>query len=663
MKRIAYFVVATLVAAVSCSKEVNPVVDNDQPVVEDNQPVSTVQKMSFTAYADNGDETRTALDGDNRVSWAAEEAIYVFDGKAPRKFVTHEGGYVVTFDGVADQADTYYAVSPAATMGGNTITATIPVFQTATANSFDPKAAISVAVSNTNPDGTNVLKFKNAAAAVKFKISNDDVTKIRLDAINGEKLAGKASITLDSDNMPHLQMVESEAESCVILTGAFVANTDYVIAVAPGTYEGGFRLTLVKADGKYASFANTNSQTLERSDLMNFGTMPEVTNWKETLHEFTDEITRSTTGVTGNSYTAWENKKCTNSGSSKAVYAGQSAGDYSSVQLRSDTKNGVYSGIVTTTSGGKVKSVTVVWNNNTAEGRKLEVYGKNTAYDGWSGASDLYSESTAGELLGSIVKGTSTTLNISGDYKYIGLRSESGAMYLTKITIVWEAAGESPYEEPTGVSPVLQILDQTPATGSLPAMNAEGSFKVNANVPWTLSVNNEDIVDYELTKDGDVTTVSAVFDNLGESENARTVVFTISSSEGSEQNVTFVQSKTPDPETIDISTKGYSRAQEVTTVQGDSFSISFNKGTNNNTPKYYDDSVRVYGGGYFTVTSSYTMAKIEITFGSGEDTNAITSNVGSYNTGVWTGSASSVKFTIGGSSGNRRIKAIKVTFQ
>lgn len=663
MKHVPFIVAVTvLMAAASCSKEVNPVVENDQPVVENNQLVSTVQKMTFTAYADNGDETRTSLSADNKVNWAAGESIYVFDGKAPRKFVANEGGSVVTFSGEADQAGTYYAVSPAATMTGTTINATIPVFQTATAGTYDPKAAISVAVSNTNPNGTNELKFKNAAALVKFQISDENVTKIRLDAINGKKLAGKATITLESDNTPTLQMVDSEAESCVILqpaSGAFNTGTDYVIAIAPGTYAGGFKLTLIKSDNKYASFSNTSSQTLDRSAIMNFGTLPAVKTWKETLQEFTDVITPSLIGVTSTSYSQWDGLQCANSEHSEAVYAGQSAGSHSSIQLRATSP----SGIVSSTSGGTVKSVTVVWNTNTVDGRELEVFGSNTAYDEWD-AADLYNQNKDGDYLGSIVKGSSTsTLTITGVYKYIGLRSKENAMYLDKISIVWEAAGGSPYEEPTVTPSVFQVLDQTPATGTLPATNAEGSFKVKANVPWNLTVDNESAVDYELTTNGDITTVSAVFANLGESESTRTVVFTITPSEGTAQEVTFVQSKTPDPETIDLSQKGFEYQEVISVVEGNNFSISFNKGTNSTTPKYYNDSVRIYGGGYFTVSSNYTIKTIEITFGDGDGSNTISSDAGSYANGVWRGSASSVKFTIGGTSGHRRIKAINVTFQ
>lgn len=130
------------------------------------------------------------------------------------------------------------------------------------------------------------------------------------------------------------------------------------------------------------------------------------------------------------SYTSWSGK----TGTSGAVYAGNSSGDKSSIQLRSKNSN---SGIVTTAtaSGKKVTKVTVTWHSDTVAGRTLEIYGKASAY---TQATDLYNDSSKGTLLGTIVKGTSTELTITGDYSYIGLRSSADAMYLTEVDITWE---------------------------------------------------------------------------------------------------------------------------------------------------------------------------------------------------------------------------------
>ena len=148
----------------------------------------------------------------------------------------------------------------------------------------------------------------------------------------------------------------------------------------------------------------------------------------------TDVLNREWTEVSGTTYKDWNGKTARSS----AVYAGNSAGGKESIQLRSDASKDA-AGIITTTSGGKATNITVVWHDETADGRTLNVYGKNSAY---SAVADLRDGNKRGTLLGTIVKGTSTSLTINDDYEYIGLCSNSGAMYLTSIAITWATDGE-----------------------------------------------------------------------------------------------------------------------------------------------------------------------------------------------------------------------------
>ena len=119
-------------------------------------------------------------------------------------------------------------------------------------------------------------------------------------------------------------------------------------------------------------------------------------------------------------------------------------------------------------------------------------------------------------------------------------------------------------------------------------------------------------------------------------------------------------------ETVTFSEQGYENGQEVSSYTGNDFTVTFDKGTNSNTPKYYNTgaAIRVYGGGYFTVSSSTkTITQIVVGFGSGDGSNEIMTNVGTYDSGSWIGSASSVKFTVDGTTGHRRIASIAVTYE
>ena len=148
--------------------------------------------------------------------------------------------------------------------------------------------------------------------------------------------------------------------------------------------------------------------------------------WAQTTVK--DELTASDFAATGNTYTDFSDVSKT----SDAVYAGNSAKDGSgNIQLRSKNSN---SGIVSTTSGGTVKSVkiTVGSGSNT-----IDVYGSNKAY---TAASDLYGDNK-GTKIGSLTETGTITFPAETDYKYVGIRSNNGAIYLSSIEITWNTSG------------------------------------------------------------------------------------------------------------------------------------------------------------------------------------------------------------------------------
>jgi len=148
-----------------------------------------------------------------------------------------------------------------------------------------------------------------------------------------------------------------------------------------------------------------------------------------------DVLTRANTTSTNSTYKEWSGQTLM----SGATYAGLSAGGNSSIQLSKAVTAGL-PGIVTTASGGNVRKIVVTWNDNTAAGRILTIYGKSTAYES---IKDLEEESKRGIALGTIVKGTSTELVVEGDYQYIGM-SANNALYLTEIQITWENSVPTP---------------------------------------------------------------------------------------------------------------------------------------------------------------------------------------------------------------------------
>ena len=152
----------------------------------------------------------------------------------------------------------------------------------------------------------------------------------------------------------------------------------------------------------------------------------------------TDELTATTLNITS-SY----NKFATQTLSSGASYDGAAFIDSNNpkgiqIKAKKDTK-GFYTGIITSASGGTIKSITINFNSNNSNA--LGIYGKNTAY---TTADDLFG-SAAGELIKSVPNSkTAVTITPDKAYKFIGFKSNKGTIYIDKITIVWEKAATTP---------------------------------------------------------------------------------------------------------------------------------------------------------------------------------------------------------------------------
>ena len=118
---------------------------------------------------------------------------------------------------------------------------------------------------------------------------------------------------------------------------------------------------------------------------------------------------------------------------------------------------------------------------------------------------------------------------------------------------------------------------------------------------------------------------------------------------------------------LTFSSLGYADQTDVTTSPiaiCTDISVTFNTALGDNAPKYYTSgtAIRVYQNNTFVVatTGSDPITSIYITFGSSDGTCEISANTGTYSSGTWTGSASSVTFTLAGSGTNRRISSIEV---
>lgn len=118
-------------------------------------------------------------------------------------------------------------------------------------------------------------------------------------------------------------------------------------------------------------------------------------------------------------------------------------------------------------------------------------------------------------------------------------------------------------------------------------------------------------------------------------------------------------------ETIDLTAQGFTNAQVVEAVTQGDVTLTFDKGTNSNAPKYYNtgSAVRCYGSNTITVSAKGASIKaVTLSFGDSDGSNEITANEGAFDGTNWSGEATEIVFTIGGTSGNRRIAKVEVTY-
>ena len=258
MKIMKFFLLAAAaVAAISCAKELSPI-ENENPT-----PEVELVPMTFTASYSEAD-TKVAYE-DGATVWKEGDKIMVIasTGTATEFTATSVDGKNATFEGLTENAESYYAVSPASAYVGNDIAngkiyANIPQNQTAVAGSFDPKAFLSVA----SNEGSE-LYFRNSCSVVGFKLSAPaGVKSVRFTATNQTNLAGTGVVK--TSNIPtHTWDGTYEGRSAFDMItlnapeGGFLADTDYYLTIRANTCPNGIKV-YVEYEDQVKSRNSTN---------------------------------------------------------------------------------------------------------------------------------------------------------------------------------------------------------------------------------------------------------------------------------------------------------------------------------------------------------------------------------------------------------------------
>ena len=245
----------------------------------------------FTVTVSHGVATKTTLVEGFKTYWTYEDELTVFDAQLTNRCFAYrsseDNGKTAVFETpeFIMPSEEHLATSPlvavypyneALTFAYPEMTLTglnIPAAQVAKADNFDPTATIALAFSNAA--GKDNLTFNNLYSLLKLEVRKDDVKKVTVKA-NGvnDKLVGTGSIQFNQLGGYEFTMTEGTNE--VVLSGEFVKDNTYYVAVAPGTYANGFSVYLDDTQVK----TTTDSKTLQANYVYNLGNLKASRNLK-----------------------------------------------------------------------------------------------------------------------------------------------------------------------------------------------------------------------------------------------------------------------------------------------------------------------------------------------------------------------------------------------
>lgn len=286
-------------------------------------------------------------------------------------------------------------------------------------------------------------------------------------------------------------------------------------------------------------------------------------------------------------------------------------------------------------------------------------------------------------------KGSGITISVSDGYKLTGITG----LWTSNVTAVngtlssgsWSPANNSTTTSveiynsgsstASGCTVITVSYESTGSGGSDPVAvtgvaldEDEITLAVGEKQTLTATVSPAGATNKSVTWESDDTEVATVVDGLVTALATGNATITVKTNDGdftATCDVTVTAAETPTL-TFDFSAQGYENGVQYTSIDGDAnITISFGDGANDG--KYYNTgtAIRIYGGGHMTIAGGegVTISKIVLEFGAGDGSNAISTDVGTYDNGQWIGSAQTVTFTAGGTSGHRRIMKVKVFYE
>lgn len=270
MRHIAFYLgmAAALVASCSIQEKDCIAPDGDRAVFQ----------ASFEQPA--GEGTKVFVNEDLFLRWTADDRISLFqqnsynrelrcigetgDSEAKFDFVGPDGGGFV----IPDIVSVYPYQASTSITSDETLTLTLPAEQSYAPHSFGLGANTAVSVTS-----TGFLLFKNACGYLRLSLYGEgvSVSSITLKGNKGEKIAGKAAVTMPLGGLPTVAMADDATTSITLTCSEPVAlgataeeSVDFWFVVPPVTFSEGFTVTV---NGDAFEKSTTKSVTITRNHL------------------------------------------------------------------------------------------------------------------------------------------------------------------------------------------------------------------------------------------------------------------------------------------------------------------------------------------------------------------------------------------------------------
>ena len=210
--------------------------------------------MTLVASMEGSVASRTVIEGGSHIFWEPGDEIAVFSGGKSAKFTADLAATApsATFKGTlgkdawSEGMDLWavYPYSDNAVFDGETVTTVLPDQQVGRAGSFGKGMNLAIAQST-----TTTLQFYNVGGGVRFTLSQDGISEVVFEGLNGEVLAGKVKVGFQ-DGKPVIQEV-TEGKTSITVTApegeSFKKDAWYYIVAIPGALENGFSFHFRKA--------------------------------------------------------------------------------------------------------------------------------------------------------------------------------------------------------------------------------------------------------------------------------------------------------------------------------------------------------------------------------------------------------------------------------